>query len=192
MRHRASFERRFQALANECPWAEMQLLGIEDDALKETIRPSVLKRYNRRLEKAQAILCAIVCIVTFCLLDQEDFIKAGGLLVGSLMLAYLIQGLPRVLSACLAKRADGLETRPANIPLCRNTRLFMLFMDQDSAEVLVGDLEERYALMRNDYGYETATFWFYREVLDSFLSLAFTALKRISRLEDLLRRIGSS
>jgi hypothetical protein len=176
MRQRANFEKRFQALANEVPWAEMQLLGIEDDALEETLGPDVLKRYNRRLEKPRAILCAIVSGISVGFLVM--FVVVG-VVLGALVLAYMIQGIPRLVSLCVAKRANGI------------TRLFMLFMDQGSAEGLSGDLEQRYVAISKEQGHQSASRWFYRELIHSFLSLAFTALKRLSGLEKLIRRIGS-
>jgi hypothetical protein len=58
-------------------------------------------------------------------------------------------------------------------------------------EALICDLDERYAALEQSAGRRAATRWFWREVAHSFLSLLFDALKRISGLDKLYRRIGS-
>jgi hypothetical protein len=47
---------------------------------------------------------------------------------------------------------------------------------------IIGDLEERYRRIAGTEGQRAASRWFWREVIHSFLSLAFDALKRISGL----------
>lgn len=58
-------------------------------------------------------------------------------------------------------------------------------------DALIGDLEERYSAIVQSEGRRAATRWFWQEVSRSFFSLAFDALKRISGLDKLVRRIGS-
>jgi len=66
-----------------------------------------------------------------------------------------------------------------------------VLLNRRNLDSFVGDLEERYALILKAHGRRAATVWFWREVIHSFLSLAFDALHRISGLEKLFRRIGS-
>jgi len=70
------------------------------------------------------------------------------------------------------------------------TVLFTLFLDQRTAQAVLGDLNERRTAAATKVGSASATRWFWREVVHSFLSLAFAALKRISGVEKLYRRIG--
>lgn len=74
------------------------------------------------------------------------------------------------------------------------TRLFGLLVSQDVRDALIGDLEERYGMIFKSRGVHAATRWFWQEVIHSFFSLAFDALKRLSGIENLVeryRRIGS-
>ena len=72
--------------------------------------------------------------------------------------------------------------------------LFCIFVSQDERDALLGDLEERYGVILKGKGRRAATRWFWRQVVHSFLSLAFDSLKRLSALEKLIeryRRIGA-
>jgi hypothetical protein len=67
---------------------------------------------------------------------------------------------------------------------------FVSRLSGQSGDSLIGDIEERYVLTVKTKGRQTATRWFYREAAHSFCSLGFDALKRISGIEKLFRRIG--
>jgi hypothetical protein len=69
--------------------------------------------------------------------------------------------------------------------------LFLIVLGRRECDVFIGDLEERHGILFEKQGREAATRWFWRQVALSFFSLALEALKRISGLEKLLRRIGS-
>jgi len=69
--------------------------------------------------------------------------------------------------------------------------LFRLSLSARNLEHFIGDLEERCGLIAEEEGHHAATRWFWREVIDSFFSLAWGAVKRASVLEWLYRRIGS-
>jgi hypothetical protein len=69
--------------------------------------------------------------------------------------------------------------------------ILSLFLSSLQLESFVGDIEERYSRIFHTHGHRAATRWFYREVIHSFLSLTYEALKRVSGIERLLRRIGS-
>lgn len=71
------------------------------------------------------------------------------------------------------------------------TLVFRLVLSPAKCEVLIGDLQERYLQLLQSDGSQRATRWFCREVVHSLFSLAFDALKRLSGLEKLFRRIGS-
>jgi hypothetical protein len=75
-------------------------------------------------------------------------------------------------------------------PRIRVKGLFSLLMDSQVCESFMGDLQERYGLMLAQKGPNTANRWYYREVILSFFSLAFDALKRVFGIEKLYRRIG--
>lgn len=80
---------------------------------------------------------------------------------------------------------------PNNLPGLRVTlNLAILLSPNENRSSIVGDLEERYRKIAAAEGRRAANRWFWREVIHSFLSLAFNALKRISGLEKLCRRIG--
>ena len=76
-------------------------------------------------------------------------------------------------------------------PPLDTSRIFDLFMSPAHCGTFIGDLEERYGAIVQHEGSRAATIWFWLEVLHSFFSLAFDALKRISGIEKLYRRIGS-
>jgi lipopolysaccharide biosynthesis protein len=70
-------------------------------------------------------------------------------------------------------------------------RLFGFFMSPASCNSIIGDLEERQGEILRKKGRRAATIWFWREVALSFISLALDAVRKISGLEKLMRRIGS-
>jgi len=87
----------------------------------------------------------------------------------------------------LSVGSDGDRCRPpANF-----ARFAFLFVSTQNRESFIGDLKERYAAILQQKGRRSATRWFWREVFFSFLSLALDAVKKISGLERLFRRIGS-
>ena len=69
--------------------------------------------------------------------------------------------------------------------------LFSTLMSRDLRHVFIGDLQERYASLLKSNGRTAASVWLWKEVFNSFVSLALDCLKRISGLERLYRRIGS-
>jgi hypothetical protein len=71
------------------------------------------------------------------------------------------------------------------------SRLASLFLSMQNRETFLGDLQERYRLIEAEKGSRAAQFWFWREVLHSIISLALDALKNVSGLVKLFRRIGS-
>jgi hypothetical protein len=64
-----------------------------------------------------------------------------------------------------------------------------LFLSRQNRNSFVGDIEERYRILLRKQGRRSATLWFWRQMVHSFLSLALDALKRISGFERLFRRI---
>jgi hypothetical protein len=66
-----------------------------------------------------------------------------------------------------------------------------IFMSSQNRESIVGDIEERFGQLVEKEGRPAATRWIWREVVHSFFFLAFDALKRVSGIEKLYRRIGS-
>lgn len=84
--------------------------------------------------------------------------------------------------------ANASTARPAWSGIAKAVSLFASKRTQQS---FLGDLEERYAALTKTKGRQAASRWFWRELIHSFISLAFDALKRLSGLEKLLRRIGS-
>jgi hypothetical protein len=69
--------------------------------------------------------------------------------------------------------------------------LLGLLMSHGQRDAFIGDLEERYGVIARAKNRRAATAWFWREVAHSLFSLAIVALKKVSGLENLLRRIGS-
>jgi hypothetical protein len=69
--------------------------------------------------------------------------------------------------------------------------LFAILMSQRMRASFIGDLEERYGLILKANSRRSATIWFWQQVILSFFSLALDAVKNLSGLEKLMRRIGS-
>jgi len=69
-------------------------------------------------------------------------------------------------------------------------RLISVIASPQLAATILGDLEERFSVMARESSSRNATRWYCREVFHSLVSLAFDALKRVSGIERLFRRIG--
>lgn len=69
-------------------------------------------------------------------------------------------------------------------------RLLSMLLSPNSRQSFIGDLEERYGLIVQKKGRHAANVWFWRELIQSLFSLALDAIKRLSGLEWLYRRIG--
>jgi hypothetical protein len=78
-------------------------------------------------------------------------------------------------------------------PPINTARILAVFMSEPNRDSFIGDLEERFRIQVAEKGRRSASRWFWRQVVHSFFSLAFDALKRLSALEKLIeryRRIG--
>jgi len=112
----------------------------------------------------------ILRLLEFVLLMAVVVLLAVVFMVGSAILFYLIRflALGISLTVCPGLRWAG-----------------------SSYDAILGDLQERHALLVKQEGRRVANRWFYSEVFSSLISLSWVALKRISGLEKLYRRIGS-
>jgi len=79
---------------------------------------------------------------------------------------------------------------PPSVQQRVKARLFCVFMSIESYESFVGDLKERHQSLLTNGDQRAADRWYRRQLIHSIVSLAFHALKRISGLEKLFRRIG--
>jgi len=71
---------------------------------------------------------------------------------------------------------------------------FSIFMSHDQRDAIVGDLEERSRHILKTEDRRTATFWFWRQLVHTFMSLSLDRLKQLSGFERFIerfRRIGS-
>jgi len=60
--------------------------------------------------------------------------------------------------------------------------LLYILLDWQNAKVMAGDLEERHATMRQQFGRARANFWYWTQVVWSIGPLAWAAMKRVSGL----------
>jgi hypothetical protein len=79
----------------------------------------------------------------------------------------------------------GEPTMPLR-PTPDTTRIFTLFMSQDNAAAIVGDLAEHYAIVLKHQGHRSAQLWFWRQVFQSLFPLLFAAIRRVSGFERLM------
>ena len=75
---------------------------------------------------------------------------------------------------------------------------FYLFLDAKNCDALVGDLEERYKIIRKKFGARRANLWYWVQVTRSVSPLAWAATKRmlkavsgVAALVEMWRRIRS-
>jgi len=68
-------------------------------------------------------------------------------------------------------------------------RLFIVFMSRNNRDAFIGDLEEKYGVMVEEEGHRAAATWLWRQVVHSFLSFGLDALRRVSAIEKLFRKI---
>jgi|ERR1017187_987814 hypothetical protein len=97
----------------------------------------------------------------------------------------------RVPGSATHDRTPSNHNQKESTPPINTARILAVFMSEPNRDSFLGDLEERYAALTKTKGRRAASRWFWRQVVHSFFSLAFDALKRLSGLEKLLRRIGS-
>jgi hypothetical protein len=96
----------------------------------------------------------------------------------------------------LLESESGVRTTNAEIgpisgfTLSRIESPISIFLCPDVSSSIVGDIKERHNVLLNSEGLRPANCGLYRQVILTFFSLAFDALKRLSGLERLLRRIG--
>jgi hypothetical protein len=64
--------------------------------------------------------------------------------------------------------------------------LFYLFLTPENCDALVGDLEERYRLIRRKFGRRKANFWYWFQTFISLRPIIWAALKRVSGLVALI------
>jgi hypothetical protein len=81
---------------------------------------------------------------------------------------------------------DSVSSRP---PL-NITPLFALFLSSEICDAVVGDLQERYTQAFTQRGRTHATLWFLKQAATSLMPFAWAALKRVSGVEAIYRRIG--
>jgi hypothetical protein len=72
------------------------------------------------------------------------------------------------------------KNKPSRPPLNAEF-LFYLFLNQSNCDALVGDLEERYKLIRKKFGARRANFWYWVQVLTSVGPIIWAATKRLLR-----------
>jgi hypothetical protein len=85
------------------------------------------------------------------------------------------------------------------LPLPLNaTFLLYLFYDAKNCDALVGDLEERYKLIRKKFGARRANFWYWVQVITSVGPIVWAASKKlvkaisgVAALVEMWRRIRS-
>jgi hypothetical protein len=90
-----------------------------------------------------------------------------------------------------------LDQRPRQRALPKNAEfLFYLFLDPQNCDALVGDLEERYRLIREKFGRRRANFWYWTQALQSVGPIVWAWGKRtlrtlsgIAALVEFYRRI---
>lgn len=76
--------------------------------------------------------------------------------------------------------------------------LFYIFLDQNNCDAIVGDLEERYRIIRRKFGPRRATFWYWTQAIRSVGPIAWAwtkwvmkAVSGIAALVEIYRRIRS-
>jgi hypothetical protein len=95
--------------------------------------------------------------------------------------------LKRVRNSSINRRLrDSVSPRP---PL-NITKLFALFLTSEMCAAVVGDLQERYAKVFRQRGHTHATLWFLKQTAISLMPFVWAALKRVSGVEAIYRRIG--
>jgi hypothetical protein len=58
--------------------------------------------------------------------------------------------------------------------------LFYLFLDAQNCDALVGDLEERYRLIRKKFGQRRANFWYWTQAIRSVGPIAWAWMKKVA------------
>jgi len=84
--------------------------------------------------------------------------------------------------------------RVSNRPPLDAKYLFHVFLDRQNCDALVGDLEERYSLIRKEFGQRRADLWFWIQTIRSVGPMMWMAIRKLSVLAMLLelyRRIRS-
>ena len=90
---------------------------------------------------------------------------------------------PKILVKWPAKR-----NRPATLFLVAS--ILGLLVSSENCDAVAGDIEQRCARIAKSEGRLRAISWFWKQVITSIAPLAWAALKRISGLEAIYRRIG--
>src|SRR5208337_2404793 len=87
-------------------------------------------------------------------------------------------------------RTSGSVPPPTNAEF-----LFYLFLDAKNCDALVGDLEERYKVIRKKFGARRANFWYWTQTIRSVGPIAWAAIKKflkavsgVAALVEVVRR----
>jgi hypothetical protein len=75
------------------------------------------------------------------------------------------------------------KRQPLSECLTHVASILSLFMSPELFESFIGDLEERYAAILKQQSPRSAQLWFWRQVVQSLLPLAFAAIRRVSGFE---------
>jgi hypothetical protein len=91
-----------------------------------------------------------------------------------------------------------LARQSGRIPPLSAEYLFYLFLDSHNCDAIVGDLEERYRLIRRKFGSHRANFWYWTQAIRSVGPIAWAWAKRVMKavsgiaaLVEIYRRIRS-
>lgn len=156
-------------------------------ALTETCR---LVKRREPLHRSQIWFACVVCgvattfFVVLAIRQSPSFETA--------IIAVSLNGVLRLVQNAIANRNKKFEP-PVNASF-----LLYLFYDAQNCDALVGDLEERYRLIRKRFGTRRANFWYWTQVLRSLAPLGWAATKRllkaasgVAALVEMWRRIRS-
>ena len=111
--------------------------------------------------------------------------------------AYVLAALSMVASLYYLNKALKIRRRPTKRTSPVNaTFLLYLFYDAPNCDALVGDLEERYKIIRKKFGARRASFWYWVQVITSVGPITWAATKRllkavsgVTALVEMWRRI---
>jgi hypothetical protein len=147
-----------------------EILGLMETSPLKGVQPSRLREIERILNSHDGSKNVI--------LNYDTLVKWGILTTH--------QDADHTLPQTNNLQFDHLRITPPFNP----ARIISLLLSPEISACVLGDLQERHALILKTHGVHAATRWFYREVLHSFFSLAFDKLKSVSGIEKLFRRIG--
>ena len=122
-----------------------------------------LYRWTRRYDKENKTLHII------------EYVVLVPLQVSALLVFFLSLGLASLLRS-VATRTGMVNSRPA--PPINAEFLFYLFMTPHDCDALVGDLEERFKLIRKKFGKRRADFWYWTQAIRSVGPIVWAWMKK--------------